>query len=367
MVRTCAHSGLLLSVLSGVLAAPRSELGRAAARAPAIVDPLGHLASSPVPEPRLFEPHGRALREACAKPFQLVDAGERCTLPTDGRQLRMCKTPLRCISGMCKRVKEGDYCANDAMCDGATSNLDLVCVNNKCAHLLEAGEACSAPNQCFSKTCSSAGKCAGLAEGADCAYTSSPGKDLFYENPCDKGLHCSLTGTRADGKQDAKCAKPAGLGEPCLGFALPINADRQVEAPAWFLSAYVSSVYSACAPGHVCEVRGFATQDATGRGSLTYAGTCRLLLHAPAGSECHSDMVCEPPYSCLNSVCAASPAECGAGTVAPGDNTPEANEARQAALLSGCAANEKCDCPEGVGECVAVRDECVSEEQRLVK
>jgi hypothetical protein len=253
------------------------------------------------------------------------------------------------------------------MCDGSTSNLDLVCIDSKCAHLLEAGEPCGKGAQCFSGQCSSDGKCNGLAEGASCSYKPS-GKDLDFQNPCAEGLHCSLQGTRPDGTQDAKCKRAALLGEPCLGYALPINPSHEGEPPDWFMPAYVSSVYSSCEPAHVCEVRGFATQDSTGRGSLTYAGTCRLLLHAPAGSECHSDMVCEPPYSCVDSACSASPAECGAGHEALiGGDTPEADEARHAALLNGCAANERCDCPEGIGECLAVHGECASEEQRLVK
>lgn len=352
----------------------RSELALVAARAPAITDPLGLLAPArvsrvPVPAPAFAAAgaHGRALREACAKPFQLVEAGERCTLPSEGHQLRTCKTPLRCVSGLCKRVREGDFCSNDAMCGGATTNLDLVCVESKCQHLLEAGEACSSPAQCFSRACSKDGKCTGLPEGRDCEYDAVPGKDLAYRNPCAEGLHCALKGTRPNGKQDAKCARHSELGDPCLGFVVPIIPDHAVELPDWFMAAYVSSVYSACAPGHVCEVRGSQTQDATGRGSLSYSGTCRLLLHARAGSECHSDMVCEPPYSCIDSVCAASPAECGARAFKPIDDTPELDEARQASLLSGCATNEACDCPEGIGECIALHDECTAEEQRLVR
>ena len=51
------------------------------------------------------------------------------------------------------------------------------------------------------------------------------------------------------------------LGEPCLGYAIPINPNQETEPPDWFLAAYVSAVYNACEAAHVCEVRGFVTQD----------------------------------------------------------------------------------------------------------
>lgn len=360
---------LLASAVSGEPAGFRAEIMRMALRAPVV-----SLASASQPEPatparRELAIVGRALdEETCRKPFQIVDAGERCTPPSDGQSLRQCKTPLRCIAGMCKRVKEGDFCAGDSMCDGSNSNIDLVCLDAKCKKLLESGEACSKNEQCFSGMCSKEGKCSGLAEDASCAFVPSS-KTVTFQNPCGLGLHCALRGTRSDGRQDASCKKAAKLGEPCLGYALPIDPNLQVETPDWFLTAYVSSVYAACEPGLICEVRGFATRDASGRGSLAYAGTCRSLLHAPAGSECHSDMVCEPPYSCVGSVCSASPAECGEGHAAPGGDwdSPEEVEARHAALLNGCAANEKCSCPGGIGVCAAVHDECAAEEQRLVR
>jgi hypothetical protein len=360
-----------LTALAGAASARqpyRAELAARVAREPARIDPLGPRRA---PAPASFleaVAQRRALAASslaaptCDKPFQLVDLGERCSVTVMGEQVRMCKAPLRCIAGMCKRVKEGDFCSTDAMCEGTSSNLDLVCVDNKCQNLLEAGEVCSAASQCFSNQCSQDGRCTGLAEGAPCAYTPSrrDAADIVYQNPCDAGLHCSLRGAKS------VCRKSVSLGEPCLGYALPINPSHQPEPPEWFMSAYISAVYDACEAAHVCEVRGFVTTDSSGRGSLTYAGTCRKLLHAPAGSECHSDMVCEPPYSCVDSTCASSPAACGEGASADGGDSAEAEEARAAALLNGCAANERCSCPEGAGECVPVWDECASDERRLV-
>jgi len=308
----------------------------------------------------------RALEE-CRAPFQIVKEGERCTPATGGQQVKMCQAPLRCLSGMCRRLKENDTCHNDAMCDGATSNMDMVCVEGKCAHLLEAGEACSASSQCFSGQCKG-DKCTGKAEGESCEYLPQPeGKEIVYQNPCAEGLHCALRGME-DGKQKAICAKPVPLGEPCLGFAVNYQPSEPLTLPPFFLSAYVSAVYAACEPGHVCETSVFPTIEEGGHGTLSYAGTCRRLLHSPPGTDCHSDMVCEPPYSCIGGRCTASLAQCGTDSADwSEDEADEESAARQAALLHGCATNERCTCPGGVGECRPIYDECTREEQRLVE
>ncbi|KAJ1626659.1 hypothetical protein T492DRAFT_878007, partial [Pavlovales sp. CCMP2436] len=204
--------------------AARAPVAKLLARAGAASSEASGVISAPVPEAR------RELRETCDKPFQIVDAGERCTAASESQQLRMCKMPLRCISGRCKRVKEGDFCVGDAMCDGASSNLEMLCIDSKCKHLVEAGDSCGAGVECFSGTCSKEGKCSGMPQGRECTFTST-GKDTVFQNPCAEGLHCSLHGSKADGRQLATCELPAIIGEDCLTYSMPVNPNREPEAP----------------------------------------------------------------------------------------------------------------------------------------
>lgn len=360
---------LLLAAAPGDRPAAR-RLRELVARSPALSDPASfvhsphaaHGARAVASRPHAGSSRGRALHDTCDMPFQIVEEGERCTEPNAGVAVLECKEPLKCIYGRCKKVKEGDHCTTDAQCDGTGSNIDLVCVKGKCGHLLEAGETCTDDAQCFSNKCGTTGVCSGLKQGEKCEYLGGGDNVLSYQNPCDKGLHCAVKNSE-EGEQLATCEPPVSTGGVCFGYTIRTDAI----APDWFYPAYVSAVYAACDAGHVCELVKFHPNGENGQpdaGLWQYHGLCRRLLATPPGETCHSDSVCAPPYACIHSKCTSTELTCGDAALII---DPMDTDAHAVALLHGCATNERCSCPGGVGHCYAIHDECTAEEARLVK